>query len=137
MLYFALSVIPLLLALDDGIPLWEQLQRLTWKNRVVVIYAPRADSDKLQQQRQQLSNHQPGARERDLVVIECIGPTMNSEDKNYLKRHFNHNMTTFGVWLIGKDGGTKLAGTEPIEASEFFELIDSMPMRKAEMKDNP
>lgn len=137
MLCFALSVIPLLLALEDGVPLWEKMQRLTWKNRVVVIYAPKDDSEKMRQQRKNLALHPTGIKERDLVVIECIGTDLTQEDSNYIERHFNHNLSAFGVWLVGKDGSTKLTSLRPVTTDTVFELIDSMPMRQSELKNRP
>ena len=81
-----------------------------------------------------LQSDPEGVKERDLVVIECRGGTRSSDDKNYLKRHFGHDLDTFGVWLVGKDGGTKLSETKPVTTEKFFSLIDAMPMRRAEMR---
>ena len=39
-----------------------------------------------------------------------------------------------GIVLIGKDGGIKLKRPFVVSAGEIFDMIDSMPMRKAEMK---
>jgi hypothetical protein len=39
------------------------------------------------------------------------------------------------VLLIGKDGGVKLRAEEPLPAAEFFALIDTMPMRRREMRE--
>ncbi|MPR33245.1 DUF4174 domain-containing protein [Salmonirosea aquatica] len=116
------------------IPLREKLESLTWKNRVIVIYTPDASSKEFQQQKQILAAKPKELKERDLVVIECVGQTLDAEDKNYLARHFSHDLTKFGVWLVGKDGGTKLTETQPVTAEKFFSLIDSMPMRQAEMR---
>lgn len=115
-------------------PLWEKMQRLTWKNRVIVVYTPNASAKDFQKQRQFLSEKTKGLKERDLVIIECVGKTLSSEDKNYVARHFNHDLSAFGVWLVGKDGGTKLSENKPVTTEEFFSLIDAMPMRQAEIR---
>ena len=39
------------------------------------------------------------------------------------------------VLLIGKDGGVKLRGDE-LDVQRIFDLIDTMPMRIREMKNN-
>ena len=39
----------------------------------------------------------------------------------------------FSVLLIGKDGGVKRRSTEVLDAWEFFDQIDTMPMRQREM----
>lgn len=115
-------------------PLWEKMERLTWKSRVIVVYTLEAGSKDFQKQKQILAEKTKGVKERDLVVIECVGKSLSSEDKNYIARHFNHDLTKFGVWLVGKDGGTKLSEDKPVTTEKFFSLIDTMPMRQSEMK---
>ena len=115
-------------------PLWEKMQSLAWKNRVIVLYAPEAGSEEFRQQKQILAEKTQELKERDLVVIECVGKQLSPEDKNYVAHHFMHDLSGFGVWLVGKDGGTKLSGTKPVTTEKFFGLVDSMPMRQAEMK---
>ena len=39
----------------------------------------------------------------------------------------------FSVSLIGKDGGEKLHRQQPVTPEEIFALVDTMPMRRAEM----
>lgn len=130
---FILSSV-LLFSFTKEVPLWEKMQSLTWKNRVIVIYAPEADSKDFQQQKQILAEKAEDLQARDLVVIECVGKTLSAEDKNYVAHHFMHDMSGFGVWLVGKDGGTKLSENKPVSTEKFFSLIDSMPMRQSEMK---
>lgn len=42
----------------------------------------------------------------------------------------------FEVILIGLDGGVKLRQTEALETKKLFDLINSVPMRQAEMRKN-
>ena len=134
-LLIPLLLTPLLLfSFTKEVPLWEKMQSLAWKNRVIVLYAPSADSKEFQQQKQILAAQTKEMKERDLVVIECVGKTLSAEDKNYIVHHFMHDGSGFGVWLVGKDGGTKLSETKPVTTEKFFSLIDSMPMRRSEMK---
>jgi hypothetical protein len=126
----------LLFSFIKEVPLRKKLQGLTWKNRVIVLYAPEAGSKEFQQQKQILAEKPSDLKDRDLVVIECVGKTLSAEDNNYVAHHFTHDLARFGVWLVGKDGGTKLSENSPVAAEKFFGLIDSMPMRQAEMKRN-
>jgi len=41
---------------------------------------------------------------------------------------------TFEILLVGKDGGVKLRRNTPVAASEIAALIDTMPMRRSEMR---
>ncbi len=124
----------LLLSSMKPMPLHEQIESLAWKNRIIILYAPADDDKALLTQKKILAEQKKGTQERDLVIIECIGEDLTMEDKGYVARHFDHDLGEFGVWLIGKDGGTKLAKTKPVGTDKFFGLIDAMPMRRAEMK---
>ena len=42
--------------------------------------------------------------------------------------------TAFELLLVGRDGGVKLRRDAPVAASEITALIDTMPMRQAEMR---
>ena len=41
---------------------------------------------------------------------------------------------SFRIVLIGKDGGVKLDQAKGISIQEVFDLIDTMPMRQAEIR---
>lgn len=66
-----------------------------------------------------------GMAERDLVII------IVEEEAEY--KEYNVIPNQFTLLLIGKDGGEKLRSTKPVEIETIFTLIDSMPMRQAEM----
>lgn len=69
--------------------------------------------------------------------------TINFKEKQnndpWLPRHkqdqksWNWN-TPFSVTLIGLDGGIKLETTEILKRKELYRIIDSMPMRRSEIK---
>lgn len=40
----------------------------------------------------------------------------------------------FRTILVGKDGGIKLNSDKPLDACALFNLIDTMPMRRQEMR---
>jgi hypothetical protein len=67
-----------------------------------------------------------GIAERDLVII------IVEKESEYKK--YNVISNQFTLLLIGKDGGEKLRSSKPVEIKTIFQLIDSMPMRQAEMK---
>lgn len=51
-----------------------------------------------------------------------------------LQEKFEIDPANFVLILVGKDGGVKLRKEEYTLMSDIFDLIDSMPMRKQEMK---
>jgi hypothetical protein len=102
-----------------------------WKDRVIVIFAPAAADANAVQQRASLEADPQAIAGRDLVVIEVIGDLPNA---TALRRQYGVPVDQFAVLLIGKDGGEKLRAAAPVEPSEIFRLIDSMPMRQREIR---
>lgn len=51
----------------------------------------------------------------------------------FVETHFG--APAFSVVLIGKDGGEKLRRAVPLAPKELFAIIDAMPMRQAELRD--
>lgn len=98
------------------------LGSLRGKHRVAVIFGE-PDSTRVVRQRKALDD--PGAKERDLVVL--VGTPE-------LRRHFGLKGQGFAFVLIGKDGHPALVRKTPISRRDLYALIDAMPMRRAEMK---
>ena len=51
-----------------------------------------------------------------------------------LRKQFDIPQKTFTLILLGKDGSIKLKRNDRVKLDEIFTLIDSMPMRKEEMR---
>lgn len=104
-----------------------------WKARVLLVVAPGPADPKLLQQRTIFRAMKAGAGERDLALVEAIG---DSPQAAALRARFSLDHE-FKAVLVGKDGGDKLASSEPLGAEQLFPLIDAMPMRQEEMKRRP
>ena len=80
--------------------------------------------------------------DRDMIVIELLGigssrmnrAILDQSNVDSIRRHFSVPQRSFRVILIGKDGGIKLKRNDQIDLETIFELIDSMPMRKDEIR---
>ncbi|WP_247236836.1 DUF4174 domain-containing protein [Telluribacter sp. SYSU D00476] len=119
----------------QGAPsLQERIDRMIWKNRIVLVYAPGEESDYYKEQLRLLDSAPGELTERDIVVITCLKDRLSLKDQGYLIRQYQSKPEAFGVWLIGKDGSVKLQSERPVSQEKLFGLIDSMPMRRAEMK---
>lgn len=105
-----------------------------WKNRIVLLYAPSANSPELRQQRQLLSADRPGLDERDLLIREVTADNLSATDQAYLARTLDVPGAGFQALLIGKDGGVKLRQSAPFTLKQLFTTIDGMYMRQQEMK---
>ena len=98
----------------------QELHQYRWQNRIILISGD-TESSVFQKQTQILNqeNLKQSLAERKLLVI--------TNDQNAKQEDFN-------LKLIGLDGGEKLNSSEFVNPQIIFDLIDSMPMRRSEMK---
>lgn len=116
------------------------LEGYRWKARLLLLFAPDADSAAYLRQQEMLLVAEPGLNERDIVVISVLQDAVSMKQRSAepvsaddLRDAHDVLPHDFRVVLIGKDGGVKLRQDQPILAADLFALIDSMPMRKQEM----
>jgi Domain of unknown function (DUF4174) len=99
-----------------------------WKNRVLVVLAPSDNDTQFKKQQSIDAAAAAGFSERDLIVIAEIGA------EGPLHRQFGIGGSDFRVLLIGKDGNTALSWTKPVSSEVVNSVIDTMPMRRDEMR---
>ena len=79
--------------------------------------------------------------QRDLVVLKISGAAVrplfgaaDGLDGEAIRRDLEAaEIGEFAAFLVGKDGTVKLKVSEPITDGELFAIIDTMPMRAAEV----
>lgn len=112
-----------------------------WKKRIILLKDSNLDSDWLQAQLKRLKSNSQELLEREVLLFLL---TENSVyDERRAKTTFQadaivakYGLSDFdGLILIGKDGATKLKEEFIVSTATIIELIDSMPMRMAEMND--
>lgn len=113
-----------------------------WQKRVLVLFAPEAQDQRLGQQMRNLMPEMPGMLERDLVIVQVAGDDVIDDGVPSarlkaveLRAYYDVKEPDFAVRLVGKDGGVKLERSEPVAVPDLFGLIDSMPMRQREMRE--
>ena len=115
------------------------------RRQIIVFATPESESGKLIQGsvdalRCQLVDRETDVRFVDVTELPDAGATstMEEHDKQAalteLARWRSEEQPDFEVVLIGKDGGVKARTSEPGALKEFLALIDTMPMRRAEMR---
>jgi hypothetical protein len=115
-----------------------------WNNRVLLVFSPNNTYTDLTRTMEMVQNNRGGISERDLKVfqvLENIGNSsgdnvLQSDDAQDLRERFKVSPNEYKSILIGKDGTEKMRTGEVVTAKRLFEIIDAMPMRKLEMKDN-
>ncbi len=88
-----------------------------------------------------LKDSAAGLAERDVLVVAIPykdpSPTdvsLSAADALAARRSFHVAPEDFTAILLGKDGGEKFRSRKPISFEKLRDTIDSMPMRKQEMK---
>ena len=134
------------------------MHRFQWNNRPLVIFAPSVENDDYVEQLRRLEDADRELADRDMVVIHALGATGSSSavagrielfdtspprretlspaDVEYLRDTYGVGQQEYAVLLIGKDGGVKLRSDEPVTTVRLFSLIDSMPMRRREIRES-
>ena len=134
------------------------LTEFRWKNRPLVLFAPSDRNDGYTEQWRKLEGAEKGLAGREMVVIHALGATglssagagrielfdtsptrretLSPADVEYLQDTYDVGQQEYAVLLIGKDGGVKLRSDEPVTTVRLFSLIDSMPMRRREIRES-
>lgn len=115
----------------------QDLKDYRWKNRILLLCE---DGEELIQSREQIEKFSSLKRqmeERQLLILVFDGKTLRDKDLNPLMELGKRIREGFeGVLLIGKDGGVKSESEFFVSPAAIFDIIDSMPMRQAEMRRN-
>jgi len=137
-LFIALSIF----GSRDAMSMVMDFDQFKWKSRLLFIFASERNDPFFRDLKGEISDRKNEVDDRDLVVFEILesGPsTMNTTQMDpqtaaSLRKHFDLTQQTFALILLGKDGGIKLKRNDPVKLDDIFTLIDSMPMRKDEMR---
>jgi len=118
-----------------------KLDSYRWKNRLFLIFAGSIADENFRAQTAILTKNWEGCLDRDLVVFPMLkegkidfGEKIDDNEQKELREKYRVTPEKFKVMLIGKDGGDKMSSDTPISAAKLFSVIDTMPMRQAEMR---
>ena len=112
-----------------------------WKHRIVLVFAKSEERAEFRDFMGAWSREQEGVKDRDLIIFHALiegkseGPSgiLTPAQADSLRRKYATAGEMFEIVLIGKDGEIKLrSGSASV--AQIFELIDTMPMRRAEMR---
>ncbi len=120
----------------------QNLSEHQWRDRVLLVFAPAPDHDSLTRQLSILTKNRAGVTDRDLVIYQFFpdrgiapdGTPIPTKKTDQWFHQFRVEKGQFAVLLIGKDGAEKLRREQVVARETLFGLIDSMPMRRAEMR---
>ena len=113
-----------------------------WGNRLLVVSSPAPDEPNFTRQLQQVAATGSEFGERDLVLISLatdgtsfagkrkLDPTQVEE----IRAALGIDAGAFAVVLVGKDGTVKLSKSTIVAMDDIYALIDKMPMRQREIR---
>jgi hypothetical protein len=120
----------------------QNIKKHQWENRVLLIFSEDKNSQEFKNQIEILKKEKQGIKERKLIIYQF---SKNQFTTNFnsvwrpsnlsIKKYVNRN-EDFKIILIGLDGGKKLAQNTILTTEKLFSIIDGMPMRKREVKNN-
>lgn len=119
-----------------------KLSDYQWQHRILLIFAPSTDSSDYRQQMQIWQADAAGTDDRDLKLVQILrtgesqvaGRSISSASAERLRKQFEITPEQFAVILVGKDGTEKQRSETPIDLAALFRTIDTMPMRRQEMR---
>lgn len=114
----------------------QDLKKHKWENRLIIISSPTLQNQQATIQKSYLAAEVEGLKDRKLIIYHITngGYTVGFDPKIMVRKNSEVKISEFQVTLIGLDGRSKYQVTSPQPASHFFKLIDTLPMRKAELK---
>jgi len=115
-----------------------------WENRILIVIANQESDSLFTQQLSNFKGNEEGLRERDLItfflfrngVSRLNEQPLHPSSAEEILEQYGSDQPDFRLLLIGKDGGIKLREKAPVSVEDIFGLIDSMPMRQREMREN-
>ncbi|QBA63493.1 DUF4174 domain-containing protein [Muriicola soli] len=114
----------------------QDLSDYRWKNRILFLFDPGEMLEKSTEQIKLFKAYQKEMEERNLIFLIFDGKVTRDGDFKIISQVLPPDKISRseGVFLIGKDGGVKWESEYFAEPSVVFEIIDSMPMRRSEMR---
>ena len=119
----------------------QDLRPLRWENRVLLLFTDSLMHPQYQKMEEALLKEEEAVEARKLVVYTIMGrkvsrglPAETWQDDLPLREASQNLRKGFGLELIGLDGGVKYRSTSAVSLQELWSLIDGMPMRRVELK---
>ncbi|MBF2759870.1 MAG: DUF4174 domain-containing protein [Ectothiorhodospiraceae bacterium AqS1] len=113
-----------------------------WTRRTILAFAP-AGAPEIDELKAIVAARSCAVDDRDLDIfvitldsirkIDSDAPSLAGESPEDLRAAYAADDKRFEMVLIGKDGGIKARSLNLSDFADFFALIDTMPMRRAEI----
>ena len=120
----------------------DPLKVFQWKNRLLIFFDETDEHIWATKRIKSIRKRKKEIEDRDMLVITVTpSGSFNIFDEKVVELPFHYILEKFKlkpashyILLIGKDGNLKLKDSPYLDLDKVFTLIDSMPMRKAEIR---
>lgn len=114
----------------------QDLTSYKWKTRVIILTDTIETLSNSKKELARFLNFKKELKERDVVILLHYKGKLYDQKGKILSQKIGLNIepSFCGVHLVGKDGSVKLKKRYPLAPKTIIEIIDSMPMRRAEMR---
>lgn len=121
------------------------LSQYQWKHRLIILSAADNQDETIAEQLSVFKTLADDLDDRKLliVIVSASGTYLQYSDGKFQQSQldrslhnfnsFSDDSTDFSITLIGLDGGVKLKQSKMVLPKDLYQLIDRMPMRRAEM----
>jgi len=121
------------------------LEDLEWQSRPLLVFAADHHDKEWQAIRKDMNNYQCEIEDRNIVLGNFFlngestlsGQQVTEGYASELRQRFGVEANEFTVILIGKDGLEKYRSNKIPIVTELLGLIDRMPMRRIELRQQP
>ena len=124
----------------------QNLDEHEWENRILIIHSDDENDVLVHTQLDEFIRFPSEMRERKLILYQYRGKQYQIQDfadtkiktkwkeVESLPKPIREMSPSVEIILIGLDGGVKLRQEKILTRAELFRIIDSMPMRRQEMR---
>lgn len=139
MIHFTLMIFSFMFGWQASAMSGEQVKSARWEHRLLAYVV--TSEDERSGLETSLGEFRDGFEDRDLLLvnlgeIELEGMAsidLDEEEKEFWRRYWDFDLQETRFVLVGKDGGAKAFQRTELDLALFFDLIDTMPMRRVEM----
>ena len=122
-----------------------ELSDYLWQRRPLLLFAPTDSDQRLVETMRRIEASRCDFADRDMVLGRIVaegtstldGDVVGIDQAQQLLSEFGIGTNSFGVVLIGKDGGEKLRVNDVPDLQAIYAVIDGMPMRGREVNADP
>jgi len=99
-------------------------EKLTWQEKLVVIYAPEEQQSQIKEQLAALLPYVETLRHEKITVVQ-IPLLLSQSNRLYLKNKLRYQKNRMNIWVIDEKGNLRMSTTKTASAEQFLRVLDA------------